>query len=60
MTFTNDQMSKLMNLIKDMPPSNVQANHSGMANFVNHNVFFNVNFHKFYNNNTSVIKTSIG
>jgi hypothetical protein len=60
MRFSNDQMMKLRTLINDMPSSNMQANMAGIPNFMNSNVFFNINFHKFYNSNSTLCKISIG
>lgn len=51
---------KLMSLINDMPSSSMQANMAGIPCFMNNNVFFNTNFHKFYNNNTTMCKDGIG
>lgn len=60
MSFTNEQMMKLMSLINEMPSSGMQSNMAGMPSFENKNVFFNVNFHKFYNSNTVLCNVSIG
>ncbi|GJR96578.1 ribonuclease H-like domain-containing protein [Tanacetum coccineum] len=49
LSFTNEQMMKLMSLINDMPSGSIQTNMASKASFRNHNVFFNINFHIFFN-----------
>ncbi|GJT37651.1 putative RNA-directed DNA polymerase [Tanacetum coccineum] len=56
----NEQIMNLMSLINDMPSGSAQANMAGRASFLNHNVFFNINFHKFFNSNTVLVNISIG
>ncbi|GJR72454.1 ribonuclease H-like domain-containing protein [Tanacetum coccineum] len=60
LSLSNEQIMKLMSLINDMPSRSVQANMAGRASFLNHNVFFNINFHKFFNSNIVLVNISIG
>ncbi|GJY78539.1 retrovirus-related pol polyprotein from transposon TNT 1-94 [Tanacetum coccineum] len=60
LSFTNEQMLKLMNLIIDSPSGSVQANMAGRASFFKSNVFFNINFKIFYNNNSVMCKITLG
>ncbi|GJR73215.1 putative RNA-directed DNA polymerase [Tanacetum coccineum] len=60
LSLSNEQIMKLMSLINDMPSGSVQANMAGSASFLNHNVFFNINFHRFFNSNTILVNISIG
>nr|GEY94570.1 hypothetical protein [Tanacetum cinerariifolium] len=46
--FTSEQMQKLLSLINDSPSSNIHANITGRASFFNGNVWFNINFSKFF------------
>ncbi|GKC76307.1 ribonuclease H-like domain-containing protein [Tanacetum coccineum] len=60
LSFTNEHMMKLMNLINEAPFRSVQANMIGRASFFNSNVFFNINFKFFYNSNTVMCKVTLG
>ncbi|GJU37393.1 putative RNA-directed DNA polymerase [Tanacetum coccineum] len=60
LSFTNEQMIKLMNLINEAPSGNVQANMAGRGTFFNSNVFFNLNFKFFYNSNSVMYKVTLG
>ncbi|GKB34086.1 putative RNA-directed DNA polymerase [Tanacetum coccineum] len=63
LSFTNDQMMKLMNLINDVPSGsntgNIQANLAGRCTYMNSNVLFNLNFKTFFNTNTILCKASL-
>ncbi|GJR61685.1 ribonuclease H-like domain-containing protein [Tanacetum coccineum] len=60
LSFTNEQMMKLMNLINEVPYGNMQANMAGRASFFNINVFFNINFKVFFNSNSVTCKITMG
>ncbi|GJQ96310.1 ribonuclease H-like domain-containing protein [Tanacetum coccineum] len=60
LSFTNEQMIKLMNLINEAPSGNVQANMAGRGMFFNSNVFFDLNFKVFYNSNSMIYKVNLG
>nr|GEW10037.1 ribonuclease H-like domain-containing protein [Tanacetum cinerariifolium] len=60
LSFTNEQMMKLMNLINEAHSGIVQANMTGMGSFFNNNVFFNLNFKIFYNSNFVMCKVTLG
>ncbi|GJU59977.1 ribonuclease H-like domain-containing protein [Tanacetum coccineum] len=56
--FTPEQMKKLLNLINDNGASNFHANMAGKYSFFNGNVWFNMNFSKFFcANNKLYVKT---
>ncbi|GKD49837.1 ribonuclease H-like domain-containing protein [Tanacetum coccineum] len=63
LSFTNEQMMKLMNLINDVPSGsntgNIQANLAGRCTYMNSNVLFNLNFKTFFNTNTILCKASL-
>ncbi|GJU73539.1 putative RNA-directed DNA polymerase [Tanacetum coccineum] len=63
LSFTNEQMMKLMNLINDVPSGsntgNIQANLAGRCTYMNSNVLFNINFKTFFNTNTILYKASL-
>nr|GEZ43756.1 ribonuclease H-like domain-containing protein [Tanacetum cinerariifolium]GEZ45998.1 ribonuclease H-like domain-containing protein [Tanacetum cinerariifolium] len=52
LSFTNEHMMKLMNLINEVPYGNMQANMAGRASFFYSIVFFNINFKVFFNSNS--------
>ncbi|GJX90484.1 ribonuclease H-like domain-containing protein [Tanacetum coccineum] len=58
-SFTTEQMQKLLNLIHDSSSENTQANMAGRISFFNGNVWFNVNFSKFYCGNTKFLVKTI-
>ncbi|GKC02012.1 hypothetical protein Tco_0993622 [Tanacetum coccineum] len=60
LSFTNEQIMKLMSLINDVPFGSVQANMAGRGTFFNSNVFFNINFKVFFNSNSVVCKITMG
>ncbi|GKF12766.1 hypothetical protein Tco_0050692, partial [Tanacetum coccineum] len=60
LSFTNDQIMKLINLINDMPSGSVQANMAARGTFFNSNVFFNINIKVFFNSNFVVCKIMMG
>ncbi|GJT10165.1 ribonuclease H-like domain-containing protein [Tanacetum coccineum] len=56
--FTSEQMKKLLSLNNDSSSGNVHANMAGRPSFFNGNVWFNINFSKFfYANNKFCVKT---
>ncbi|GKD41159.1 hypothetical protein Tco_1261366, partial [Tanacetum coccineum] len=56
--FTPEQMKKLLSLINETSSGSVRANMAGRASFFNANVWFNINFSKyFYGNNNMYVKT---
>nr|GEW10036.1 ribonuclease H-like domain-containing protein [Tanacetum cinerariifolium] len=59
LSFTNEQMMKLMNLINEAHSGIVQANMTGRGSFFNNNVFFNLNFKIFYNSNSVMCKVTL-
>ncbi|GJV98706.1 ribonuclease H-like domain-containing protein [Tanacetum coccineum] len=57
-SFTPEQMKKLLSLINETSSGSVRANMAGRASFFNANVWFNINFSKyFYGNNNMYVKT---
>ncbi|GJR06022.1 ribonuclease H-like domain-containing protein [Tanacetum coccineum] len=52
--FTPEQMQKLLNMINDKPSGSIHANMAGRASFFNGNVWFNINFSKFFFANSSL------
>ncbi|GJT01544.1 ribonuclease H-like domain-containing protein [Tanacetum coccineum] len=60
LSFTNEQMMKLTNLINEALSGSVQANMAGWGSFFNSNVFFNLNFKIFYNSNSVMCKVTLG
>ncbi|GJU85880.1 ribonuclease H-like domain-containing protein [Tanacetum coccineum] len=60
LSFTNEHMMKLMNLINEAPSGSVQANMAGRGSFFHSNVFFNLNFKIFYNSNSVMYKVTLG
>ncbi|GJY97852.1 ribonuclease H-like domain-containing protein [Tanacetum coccineum] len=60
LSFTNEQIVKLMNLINEVPFETGQANMEGRGAFFNNNVFFNINFKIFFNSNSVICKITIG
>jgi hypothetical protein len=60
--FTSEQMKKLLSLINDSPSGSIHANMAGRASFFNGNVWFNINFFRFFcsNSNITVKTLSLG
>ncbi|GJY68526.1 ribonuclease H-like domain-containing protein [Tanacetum coccineum] len=57
--FTLKQMQKLLNMISDKPSGSMHANMAGRASFFNGNVWFNINFSKYFYDNYSLFVTTI-
>ncbi|GKD24587.1 hypothetical protein Tco_1230801, partial [Tanacetum coccineum] len=57
--FTPEQMQKLLSMINDKPSGNIHANMAGRASFFNGNVWFNINFSKYFFANSSLSVTTI-
>ncbi|GJT68579.1 ribonuclease H-like domain-containing protein [Tanacetum coccineum] len=57
--FTPEQMQKLLNMINDKPFGSIHANLAGRASFFNRNVWFNINFSKYFYANSSFSVTTI-
>ncbi|GJY31754.1 ribonuclease H-like domain-containing protein [Tanacetum coccineum] len=57
--FTPEQMQKLLNMINDKPSGSIHANMAGRASFFNGNVWFNINFSKFFFADSSLSVNSI-
>ncbi|GJW24922.1 ribonuclease H-like domain-containing protein [Tanacetum coccineum] len=56
--FTSEQMQKLLSLINDNTSRSIHANTASRASFFNGNVWFNINFSKyFYANSSLYVKT---
>ncbi|GKA40484.1 hypothetical protein Tco_0733077 [Tanacetum coccineum] len=60
LSFTNEQMMKLMNIINEVPSGNMHANIASRASFFNRNVFFNINFKIFFNSNSVMYNITLG
>nr|GEW57490.1 ribonuclease H-like domain-containing protein [Tanacetum cinerariifolium] len=57
-SFTPEQMKKLLSLINETASGSVHANMTGKASFFNANVWFNINFSKYFcGNNNLYVKT---
>ncbi|GJV52687.1 ribonuclease H-like domain-containing protein [Tanacetum coccineum] len=57
--FTFEQIQKLLNLINDKSSRSIHANMSGRASFFNGNVWFNINFSRYFFSNSSLSMTAI-
>ena len=56
--FTADQMKKLLSLINETSSGSVHANMAGKASFFNGNVWFNINFSRYFCTNNNIhVKT---
>ncbi|GJV01000.1 ribonuclease H-like domain-containing protein [Tanacetum coccineum] len=58
-SFTVDQMRKLLILINDAPSGSIHANMASRGTFFNGNVWFNINFSRYYSANTSLVVKTI-
>ncbi|GKC54553.1 ribonuclease H-like domain-containing protein [Tanacetum coccineum] len=56
---TPEQMQKLLSMINDKPSRSIHANMAGRASFFNGNVWFNMNFSKYFYANSSLSVTTI-
>ncbi|GJU86025.1 ribonuclease H-like domain-containing protein [Tanacetum coccineum] len=57
--FTSEQIQKLLNLINDKSSGSIHANIAGRASFFNGNVWFNINFSRYFYSNSSLSMTTI-
>ncbi|GKD85966.1 ribonuclease H-like domain-containing protein, partial [Tanacetum coccineum] len=57
--FTSKQIQKLLNLINDKSTGSIHANMAGRASFFNGNVWFNINFSRYFFSNSSLSMTTI-
>ncbi|GJZ37802.1 putative RNA-directed DNA polymerase [Tanacetum coccineum] len=57
--FTSEQIQKLLNLINDKSTGSIHANMAGRASFFNGNVWFNINFSRYFFSNSSLYMTTI-
>ncbi|GJW21020.1 ribonuclease H-like domain-containing protein, partial [Tanacetum coccineum] len=56
--FTFEQMKKLLSIINETPSASIHANMASKASFFNGNVWFNINFTKYFSANSSLsVKT---
>ncbi|GJV75313.1 ribonuclease H-like domain-containing protein [Tanacetum coccineum] len=58
-SFTVYQMRKLLNLINDAPSGSIHANMAGKGTFFNGNVWFNINFSRYYYANFGLVVKTI-
>ncbi|GJY60089.1 ribonuclease H-like domain-containing protein [Tanacetum coccineum] len=57
--FTPEHMQKLLNMINEKPSRSIHANMIGRTSFFNGNVWFNINFSKYFYANSSLSMTNI-
>ncbi|GJU58348.1 ribonuclease H-like domain-containing protein [Tanacetum coccineum] len=57
--FTSEQIQKLLNLINDKSTGSIHDNMVGRASFFNGNVWFNINFSRYFFSNSSLSMTTI-
>ncbi|GJW42003.1 putative RNA-directed DNA polymerase [Tanacetum coccineum] len=57
--FTSEQIQNLLNLINDKSTGSVHANMAGRASFFNGNIWFNINFSRYFFSNSSLSMTTI-
>ncbi|GJZ06282.1 ribonuclease H-like domain-containing protein [Tanacetum coccineum] len=57
--FTSDQIQNLLNLINDKSTGSIYANMAGRASFFNGNVWFNINFSRYFFSNSNLSMTTI-
>ncbi|GJT80752.1 ribonuclease H-like domain-containing protein [Tanacetum coccineum] len=58
-SFTTNQRRKLLNLVNDAPSGSIHADIAGRATFFNGNVWFNINFSRYYCENSSLVVKTI-
>ncbi|GJZ11190.1 ribonuclease H-like domain-containing protein [Tanacetum coccineum] len=57
--FTSEQIQKLLNLINDKSTGSIHANIASRDSFFNGNVWFNINFSRYFFSNSSLSMTTI-